>query len=203
MDMKKRVLAVSALTLSILSGTAMADVTPGQLTFNWQGVVPTGSVVGTGWAFVDKLDMPYTAGTEQLNVVLDSLTKDVSASGLKPYDFFIVPTTGTVTPGTAVTRGTTINAVKAYLGSTPVSGGFVGNKQLALSTTATATAGQVAITLNGKALAVGNASAATVDLTGGKEAHVLIDINAKAAKADVTEGSPISFTAPVVFSVDI
>ncbi|AIJ08090.1 Transposase [Edwardsiella anguillarum ET080813] len=104
--------------------------------------------------FVDKLDMPYSVAPEQLNVMLDSLTKDISISGLKPYDFFIVPVSGTVTLGSAVTRGTTINAVKAYLGSTSISGGFVGNKQLALSTAPTVIAEQAAIPLNGKVLAI-------------------------------------------------
>ncbi|PLC60645.1 Cro/Cl family transcriptional regulator [Citrobacter sp. L55] len=201
--MKNTTLVASALSLAIISVSASAGVTTGQLTFNWQGVVPTAPVTGTGWAFVDGLDIPYTPGTEQVNVVMDNTTKAISVTGVKPYDFFIVPVTGTITPGTAVTRGTTMNTVKAYLGSEPVSGGFIGNKQLALSTTDTAADGQVSITLNGKVLKVGNVNASDVAVTDAKESHVVIDVNAKATATDVAEGSSISFTAPVVFAVDI
>lgn len=201
--MKKTMLVASVLSLAIISGSASAAVTTGQLTFNWQGVVPTAPVTGTGWAFVDALDIPYTPGTEQVNVVMDSTTKAISVTGVKPYDFFIVPVTGTVTSGTAVTRSTTMNTVKAYLGSDPVSGGFIGNKQLALSTTDTAENGQVSITLNGKVLKVGNVNASDVAVTDSKESHVVIDVNAKATATEVAEGSSISFTAPVVFAVDI
>ncbi|EPF0242749.1 Cro/Cl family transcriptional regulator [Escherichia coli] len=201
--MSKTLLAISALSLAIISGSAVSAVTTGQLTFNWQGVVPTAPVTGSGWAFVDSLDIPYSPGTEQVNIVLDDVTKSISVTGVKPYDFFIVPVTGSVTPGTAVSRGTTLNNVKAYLGSAPISGGFIGNKQLALSTTDTAADGQVAVTLNGRVLKVGNVNASQVDVTGGKESHVVIDVNAKATAADVSEGASISFTAPVVFAVDI
>ncbi|RIQ11100.1 Cro/Cl family transcriptional regulator, partial [Salmonella enterica subsp. enterica serovar Newport str. CFSAN000835] len=63
--MKKKVLA-SALTFVLASGSAMAAVTTGQLTFNWQAVVPTAPVTSTAWAFVDGLDIPFVPGTEQL-----------------------------------------------------------------------------------------------------------------------------------------
>ena len=203
--MKKSLFAVSVLSIAIVSGSAAAAVTTGQLNFNWQGLVPTAPVTNTAWAFVDALDMPYTPGTEQLNVVLDNTTKGLTATGVKKYDFFVVPITGAATPGTPVTRGTTLNSVKAYLGSAPVSSGFVGNKQLTLSTAAAAADGEVAITMNGTALSVGSATSTTVPVTAGTnpEAHVVIDMNAKAASADVIEGGAISFTAPVVFSVDI
>lgn len=201
--MKKTLLAASVLSLVAISSSVSAAVTTGQLNFNWQGVVPTAPVVGTGWAFVDALDIPYIPGTEQVNVVMDNVTKAISISGVKPYDFFVVPVTGAVTPGTAVTRGTTLNSVNAYLGTNPVSGGFIGNKQLPLSTAALATDGEVAITLNGLPLKIGSASPTIVPVTATKEAHVVIDVNAKAVAADVAEGSSISFTAPVVFAVDI
>lgn len=201
--MKKNLLVASTFALAVLSSSVMAATTTGQLTFNWQGVVPTTPVTGTGWAFIDGLDIPYTPGTEQVNVVVDNTSKAIIVTGVKPYDFFIVPVTGAVAPGTAVTRGTTLNTVKAYLASEPVSGGFIGNKQLAMSTTDTATDGQVAVTLNGKALKVGSVGASDVTIAGTSVAHVVINVNAKAAAADVVEGSSISFTAPVVFAVDI
>lgn len=201
--MKKNILVVSTLSMAIFTGSVTAAVTNGQLNFNWQGVVPTAPVTNTAWAFVDGLDIPYVPGTEQLNVTLDSM-KDITVTGVKAYDFFVVPITGTATPGTPVTRGTTLNSVKAYLGSAPVSGGFVGNKQLKLSTANQAVAGEVAVTLNGTSLKVGSVNSTTVNIsTGANEAHVAIDLNAKAASADVAEGSSISFTAPVVFAVDI
>lgn len=203
--MKKSLLIVSALALTVLSGSAVAAISNGQLTFNWQGVVPTAPVTQTNWAFVDGLDMPFTPGTEQLNIVVEPATKNVSATSVKPYDFYIVPVTGTVTPGTPVTRDTTatLNGVNAFLSSTPVSNGFVGNKQLTLSTTTVATEGQVAINLNGTPLKVGSTNPTSITVNDGKEAHVSIDINAAVLAADVNGGASLSFVAPVTFAVDI
>lgn len=203
--MKKNLLVVSALAMAVMSGSALAAVTNGQLTFNWQGVVPTAPVTQTNWAFVDGLDMPFAPGTEQLNIVIDATTKDIKATSVKPYDFFIVPVTGNVTAGTPVTRDTTatLNSVNAFLSSTPVSNGFVGNKQLTLSTAAMATAGQVAINLNGQPLKVGSTNPTSVSVSNNKEAHVSIDMNAQAVSADVAEGASLSFVAPVTFAVDI
>ncbi|WP_336285973.1 Cro/Cl family transcriptional regulator [Citrobacter arsenatis] len=203
--MKKNLLAVSALALAVMSGSAMAAVTNGQLTFNWQGVVPSAPVTQTTWAFVNGLDIPFIPSTEQLNIVVDTTTKDIKATSLKPYDFYIVPVTGAVTPGTPVTRDATavINSVNAFLSSVPVSNGFVGNKQLALSTTQMATVGQVAINLNGQPLKVGSTSPTSVSVSNDKEAHISIDMNAHAASVDVAEGASLSFTAPVTFAVDI
>ncbi|EBS5580250.1 Cro/Cl family transcriptional regulator [Salmonella enterica subsp. enterica serovar Newport] len=208
--MKKNLLAMSVLGLAVVSGSAMAagaTVTNGQLTFNWQGVVPTAPVTQTTWAFVDGLDMPFTPGTEQLNIVVDPTTKNITATSVKPYDFFIVPVdaTSTITPGTPVKRDPTasLNKVEAFLSSTPVSNGFVGNKQLALSTTPVATDGEVAVTLNGQLLKVGSTNPTNVTVSNAKEAHVVIDMNAKAVAADVKEGASLSFVAPVTFAVSI
>ncbi|HFW3091720.1 TPA: Cro/Cl family transcriptional regulator, partial [Salmonella enterica subsp. enterica serovar Reading] len=109
-------------------------------------------------------DMPFIPGTEQLNIVVDPATKGITATSVKPYDFFIVPVTAKPTPGVPVTRDPTgnLNKVEAFLSSTPVSNGFVGNKQLTLSTAAVAADGQVAVNLNGKPLAVGSANAMDV-----------------------------------------
>ncbi|EDZ6276110.1 Cro/Cl family transcriptional regulator, partial [Salmonella enterica] len=175
-----------------------------QLTFNWQGVVPAAPVNSDAWAFVDGLDIPYTPGTEQLNILVDPATKDASIASVKPYDFFIVPVTGPVTPGVAVTRGAgPMNNMKAFLATNPISGGFVSNKQLAPAAGPQAVNGEVAVTLNGQIMKVGSTNAVTITPTAATEAHVLVDINAKAASADVQEGASVSFTAPVIFSVDI
>lgn len=202
--MKKKLIALSVLVASVASTSSMAVTTNGQLTFNWQGVVPVSPVTQTTWAFVDGLDMPFTPGTEQLNIVVDSGTKNITAVAVQPYDFFIVPITGNASAGTAVTRNpnATLNTINAYLGSEPVSGGFVGNKQLALATAATATNGQVAITLNGTPLRVGSTNGISVT-SANNEAHVSIQLNARAVAADVDEGAALSFTAPVIFSVDL
>lgn len=202
--MKKKLLIASVLAMATVSGSVLAAVTNGQLTFNWQGVVPSAPVTNSGWAFVNGLDIPFTPGTEQLNITLGA-DKSITARSVKPYDFFIVPVTGQVTAGTPVTRNTSaMNSVKAFLSSEPVSNGFVGNKQLTLSTTAEAVTGQVAITLNGQPLKVGSANATTVAMdTNKKESHISIDMNAKASASDVAEGSAINFVAPVTFAVDI
>ncbi|ECE0793631.1 Cro/Cl family transcriptional regulator [Salmonella enterica subsp. diarizonae] len=200
--MKKLVLT-SALTLMLASGSAMAAVTNGQLTFNWQAVVPTAPVTSTTWAFVDGLDMPFVPGTEQLNVTRTGT--GIKAVSLKPYDFFIVPVTGTITPGTAVTREKTkpLLATKVFLGSIPVSNGLVGNKQLALSSVKEAADGQIAINVNGQPLKVGSAAAITVGAATDHEEHIAIDMNASVVNADVQDGASLSFVAPVIFAVDI
>ncbi|WP_032243344.1 CS5 fimbrial major subunit CsfA [Escherichia coli] len=203
--MKKNLLITSVLAMATVSGSVLAAVTNGQLTFNWQGVVPSAPVTQSSWAFVNGLDIPFTPGTEQLNIPLDS-NKDITARSVKPYDFFIVPVSGNVTPGAPVTRDTSanINSVNAFLSSVPVSNGFVGNKQLTLSTAVEAAKGEVAITLNGQALKVGSASPTVVTVASNKkESHISIDMNAKAAAADVAEGAAINFVAPVTFAVDI
>ncbi|HGG6756606.1 TPA: Cro/Cl family transcriptional regulator [Salmonella enterica subsp. enterica serovar Java] len=200
--MKKLVLT-SALTLMLASGSAMAAVTNGQLTFNWQAVVPTEPVTSTTWAFVDGLDIPFVPGTEQLNVTRTNT--GIKAVSLKPYDFFIVPITGTATPGTAVTRDKTkpLLATNVFLGSIPVSNGLVGNKQLALSTVKEATDGQIAINVNGQPLKVGSAAAITIGSATDHEERIAIDMNASVVKADVKDGASLSFVAPVIFAVDI
>lgn len=203
--MKKNLLVASALTLAVMSGSAMAAVTNGQLTFNWQGVVPTGPVTQGSWAFVDGLDMPFVPGTEQLNIVVNPTTQKVTATSVKPYDFYIVPVTGAVTIGTPVTRDptATLNSVNAFLSSTPVSNGLVGNKQLSLGTTALASDGQVTVNLNGTPLKVGSTNPTLVSVSNGKEAHISIDMNAVAVAGDVDAGASLSFVAPVTFAVDI
>ncbi|EAB9740930.1 Cro/Cl family transcriptional regulator [Salmonella enterica subsp. diarizonae serovar 16:z10:e,n,x,z15] len=202
--MKKKVLA-SALTFVLASGSAMAAVTTGQLTFNWQAVVPTAPVTSTAWAFVDGLDIPFVPGTEQLNIARTAT--GIKAVSLKPYDFFIVPvdTTSTITNGTPVKRDTTkpLLATKVFLGSMPVSNGLVGNKQLELSTTKDAVDGQIAINVNGKPLKVGSNAATSISLATDHEEHIVIDMNASIPNADVKDGASLSFVAPVIFAVDI
>ncbi|ENB2032881.1 Cro/Cl family transcriptional regulator [Salmonella enterica] len=200
-----KMLLSSALALSVMSGSAMAAVTTGQLTFNWQAVVPSAPVTSTTWAFVDGRDIPFVPGTEQLRVTRDD--SGIKAVSVTPYDFFIVPVDGKVVEGTPVTRAADTvnikNAVKVYLASSPVSNGLVGNKQLALSTTAQAAAGNIAINVNGTPLKIGSLAATTIGKTSDKDEHVDIDMNASIAKADVADGASISFVAPVVFAVDI
>ncbi|EDQ5534011.1 Cro/Cl family transcriptional regulator [Salmonella enterica] len=199
----KNIILASVLTLTAVSGSTMAAVTTGQLTFNWQGVIPTAPVTSGSWAFVDSRDIPFVPGTEQLNI--SRTTTGIKAVSGKNYDFFIVPITGTATPGTAVTREATkpMNSVKAFLGSNPVSGGLVGNKQLTLSTSSEAADGQIAVNLNGNPLKVGNENATTIGTATDHEEHITIGMNAAIATADVKDGASLSFVAPVVFAVDI
>ena len=206
MKIRKNVMALSALLMALTAGTASAAVTTGQLTFNWQGLVPTAPVTATGWAFVDSLDIPFTPVTGQLNIV-ENTAGGFTATSTAPIDFFIVPIDGTATPGTPVTRSVTaeMNNIEVYMGSNPVSGGLTGNKQLAVSTTAAPAEGEVALTMNGQPLQVGLASAITPTMTtgAGNEAHINIDILANIADGDATAGSAITFNVPVVFGVDI
>ncbi len=200
-----KLLLSSVLTFSVMSGSAMAAVTTGQLTFNWQAVVPSAPAVGANWAFVDGQDMPFVPSTEQLRVTRDST--GIQAVSVAPYDFFIVPVTGNVKEGSPVTRAadtvTLKNSVNVYLASSPISNGLVGNKQLDLSADAQASAGKIAINVNGNPLKVGSNSSTTIGAASDKDVHVDIDMNASIGKADVADGASISFVAPVVFAVDI
>lgn len=53
--MKKNLLITSVLAMATVSGSVLAAVTNGQLTFNWQGVVPSAPVTQSSWAFVNGL----------------------------------------------------------------------------------------------------------------------------------------------------
>ncbi|ELW0416423.1 Cro/Cl family transcriptional regulator [Salmonella enterica] len=199
-----KMLLSSALALSVISGSAMAAVTTGQLTFNWQAVVPSAPVTSSAWAFVDGRDIPFIPGTEQLRVTRDA--SGIKAVSVNPYDFFIVPVTGSVEDGKPVTRAadtSSLKSVNVYLASSPVSNGLVGNKQLDLSTDAQAAAGKIAININGKPLKVGASNPTQIGAASDKDEHVDIDMNASIAKADVADGASISFVAPVIFAVDI
>lgn len=199
-----KMLLSSALALSVISGSAMAAVTTGQLTFNWQAVVPSAPVTSSAWAFVDGRDIPFIPGTEQLRVTRDD--SGIKAVSVTPYDFFIVPVTGDITDGTPVTRAAdtvSLKSVNVYLASSPVSNGLVGNKQLDLSTDAQAGEGKIAININGKPLKVGASNPTLIGSATDKDEHVDIDMNASIAKADVADGASISFVAPVIFAVDI
>ncbi|ELN8993511.1 Cro/Cl family transcriptional regulator [Salmonella enterica] len=201
----KKIMFASVLVLTAVSGSAMATaITTGQLTFNWQGVIPTAPVTSTAWAFVDARDMPFVPGTEQLNI--SKTSTGIKAVSGKAYDFFIVPVTaGKVEVGSPVKRDSTkaLNSVKAFLGSNPVSGGLIGNKQLALASSSTVSDGHIAVNLNGSPLAVGSEHATTIGTSTDHQEHIVIDMNASIATADVSDGASLSFVAPVVFSVDI
>lgn len=199
-----KMLLSSALALSVISGSAMAAVTTGQLTFNWQAVVPSAPVTSNAWAFVDGRDFPFIPGTEQLRVTRND--SGIKAVSVTPYDFFIVPVTGDITDGKPVTRAAdtvSLKSVNVYLASSPVSNGLVGNKQLDLSTDALAGEGKIAININGKPLKVGASNPTLIGTATDKDEHVDIDMNASIAKADVADGASISFVAPVIFAVDI
>lgn len=202
----KKFLVSSALAISLMSGTVMAAETTGQLTFTWQAVIPSAPVLSNTWAFVDSLDMPFTPGTEQLRVI--KTDSGIQAVSVKPFDFFIAPVDGTtaVSPGNKISRpvaATTINSVKAFLASNPVSNGLVGNEQLVLSTNKDASDNQVAINLNGSPLKVGSTNATTIGNSVSGDQHVVIDMNAKVTTGHYDDGASISFVAPVVFAVDI
>lgn len=206
MKMKTKLIALSVLAASVVSASSMATVTNGQLVFNWEGAIPVSSVnKNTTWEFVDGLNNVYKPAKEALHVDVDAKSGGMTAVSAQPYDFYIVPEVSVL--NSVVTRDATktftTNGVKAYLGAVPVSTGFNGNKQLAVSSTAIATDGEVAITLNGTPLTVGSTNSVDVAKTGASEAHVSIQLNAKAANTDITEGASIGFTAPVIFAVDL
>lgn len=203
----KKILLSSALALSVMSSSAMAATETGSLTFNWQAVVPSAPVNGTTWAFVDGQDFPFIPASEVLKIKRDG-NSNIQVNSLKPFEFFIAPVKGSVTSGVPVKRDETktIALVKAFLASTPISNGLVGNQQLKLGTDVTAAAGEISVVVNGNALKLGVENPVEVVSAGtqaGKEARVTVDMNAIIKKDAVIDGAGISFNAPVIFAVDI
>ncbi|HFW3090912.1 TPA: Cro/Cl family transcriptional regulator [Salmonella enterica subsp. enterica serovar Reading] len=201
----KKLLLSSALALSVISGSAMADIHNGQLTFSWQAAIPSAPILDSKWAFVDALDIAWEpAGAEELKVTKG--TGNITLASLKPFDFFIAPVTGKADPGNKITRPTpaiSITGVDVFLASNPVTTGLVDGKQLGVSANAVAGDNEVAITLNGEPLQVGSGNQKAVSVTSGKDPHIVIEANAKIANGQYVDGGSISISAPVVFAVNI
>ncbi len=203
----KKILLSSALALSVISGSAMAEIETGSLTFNWQAVVPSAPLNGVHWAFVDGQDIPFIPASELLKITRQG-DDSIKVNSLKPFEFFIAPVKGDVTNGSPVTRDEmkTISTVKAFLASTPISNGLAKNEQLKLGASESAGAGEISVVVNGKALKLGVDNPVEVVPTGtvaGKGARVTVDMNANIEKEKVIDGAGISFNAPVIFQVDI
>ncbi|WP_421335587.1 Cro/Cl family transcriptional regulator [Aeromonas veronii] len=179
----------SLLALTLIAGAAQAAVENGSLNFNWQGTTPADAVVPASWKFTDAVGGDYTPTTSALNMSVGG-NGVLEINSAANHSFFITATTGT------------LNSVDAYLGTNPVSSGFVASKQLALATSATPADDQVAILMNNQPLKVGAANKIPVGGTGAQRS-VDISLAAKAAASTFAEKSVIGFSVPVIFAVDI
>lgn len=173
----------------VAAGVAHAAVENGSLSFNWSGTTPADPIIPASWSFTDAVGAAFTPTTTSL--VMTTLPDGtLEIDSIANQSFFIT------------SEGGTLNSVDAYLGSNPVSSGFVGAKQLALATTATPAADQVAILMNGQPLKVGAANKVSVGGSGSQRS-VDIGLAAKAAQSSFTEKTVIGFSVPVIFAVDI
>ncbi|HDI1214986.1 TPA: Cro/Cl family transcriptional regulator [Aeromonas hydrophila] len=187
--MKKTLIAAS---LTLIAGMANAAVTNGQLTFSWQGTTPAAPVVPGDFKFTDATGTDWTPSNVSLNMTTSS-DGSLSMNSANNMEFFISGSGST----------TALNSIKVYLGSNPVSTGFVGSKQLALATTAAPSNDQVAVLLNSQPLQVGSGNATTLNGVTGLQHQVSLSIAAKAASGSFTETTVVGFSVPVIFSVDL
>lgn len=185
---KNSVIAASLFVASV--SFANAAVTNGSLNFNWQGVIPADPITTGDWKFTDALGADYVPTTQMLTFQ-KSPDKSMLANSASNVSFFINSNT------------TELNKVSVYLGSNPISSGLEGSKQLTLATTTTPTNDQISIVMNGLPLQVG--SAKTVDLAGvaGNQALIELSVSAKIGETSYKPGSSVSFSAPIIFAVDL
>ncbi|MGG5413605.1 fimbrial protein [Edwardsiella tarda] len=184
---KKSILALALITAPLF---AQAAVTQGQLTFTWQATVPATEVISNTWKFTDATGNDYTPSP----LVLRASVSDDSSLDLvtqAPASFEIR------------SNANNLNSVAAYLASTPSSTGFT--QPLTLKTTLAAPdENEVIVLLNGQPLKVGSSNSTTINNSiGNTSTSMDLALYAKVAQGNYTPGGSVSFSTPVVFSVNI
>ncbi len=186
--MQKTLIAAS---LMLITGMANAAVTNGSLSFNWQGTTPAAPVVASGWKFTDAVGADFTPSSAALNFATNT-DGTLAINSANNIDFFVTAENGT------------LNSLGAYLGSAPVSSGFIASKQLALASSATPGSDEVAVLLNNQALSVGSGSSTTITGVSGKtNTPVSLGLAAKVSASNFSEKTVVGFTVPVIFAVDV
>lgn len=184
---KKSILALALITAPLL---AQAAVTQGQLTFTWQGTVPAEDLASTAWKFTDALGNDYVPTPVALQSIVNE-DKSLNLVTQSPASFEIR------------SNANNLNSVSAYLASTPANTGFT--SPLTLKTELAAPANnEVIVLLNGMPLKVGSGNSTIIENSIGNTAtNMDLALYAKIANANYTPGGSVSFTTPVVFSVNI
>lgn len=185
---KKSILALALITAPLL---AQATGSQGQLTFTWQATIPAKTIASTAWKFTDATGADYVPRP----VVLQSIINNDNSLSLV-----------TQTPASFEIRSTSnnnLNSVSAYLASVPAIAGL--SKPLTVKNTLAAPdAGEVVMTLNGVVLKVGSSDTTSIkNSISNKAISMSLALYAKVAATDYTAGNSISFTTPIVFSVDV
>ncbi|SPW25479.1 PCF8775 [Edwardsiella tarda] len=186
---KKSILALALITAPLL---AQATVTQGQLTFTWQATVPTVDILSTSWKFTDATGNDYTPSVIALQA---SIGNDNSLDLV------------TQSPATFEIRNArasnNLNSISAYLASVPNGTGII--SPLTLKTTLAAPSdNEVVVVLNDQALKSGSSNAVTIQNNiNNTSATMSLALYAKVAQNNYTPGSSISFSTPVIFSVNV
>ncbi len=186
---KKSILALALITAPLF---VQAAVTQGQLTFTWQATVPATDVISGTWKFTDATGNDYTPSP----LVLQASVSDDSSLDLvtqAPASFEI----------RSNANNNNLNSVAAYLASVPSSTGFT--QPLTLKTTLAAPGeNEVIVLLNGQPLKVGSSNSTTINNSiGNTSTSMDLALYAKVAQGNYTPGGSVSFSTPVVFSVNI
>ncbi|MGL5171197.1 MAG: fimbrial protein [Edwardsiella tarda] len=186
---KKSILALALITTPLL---AQAAVTQGQLTFTWQATVPATEILSTSWKFTDATGNDYTPSVIALQASID----DNNSLNLV-----------TQSPATFEIRSSRVsnnlNSISAYLANVPNGTGII--SPLTLKTTLAAPSDdEVVVVLNGQALKSGSSNAVTIQSTvNNTAASMSLALYAKVSPGNYTPSSSISFSTPVIFSVNV
>lgn len=188
---KKNLLALALLVSPLL---AQAAATQGQLTFSWTGTIPAADVVPGDIQFTDSVGGTFTPTP----VVLSATVNKSDSNSLNLVT--TAPVTFQVRPKTT---GYTMNSVNAYLASAPTASGLTGSQPTLKTTLAAPENGEVIVVLNGQAMNTGSNNAVQVTGGSGTEKDVSLALYAKIASGSYTPGGSVSFSTPVIFSVDL
>lgn len=186
---KKSILALALITTPLL---AQAAVTQGQLTFTWQATVPATEILSTSWKFTDATGNDYTPSVIALQASIDD-NNSLNLVTQSPATFEI----------RSSRASNNLNSISAYLANVPNGTGII--SPLTLKTTLAAPSDdEVVVVLNGQALKSGSSNAVTIQSTvNNTAASMSLALYAKVSSGNYTPSSSISFSTPVIFSVNV
>ncbi|WP_068870588.1 fimbrial protein [Edwardsiella tarda] len=186
---KKSILALALITTPLL---AQAAVTQGQLTFTWQATVPATEILSTSWKFTDATGNDYTPSVIALQASIDD-NNSLNLVTQSPATFEI----------RSSRASNNLNLISAYLANVPNGTGII--SPLTLKTTLAAPSDdEVVVVLNGQALKSGSSNAVTIQSTvNNTAASMSLALYAKVSSGNYTPSSSISFSTPVIFSVNV
>ncbi|MGY0151825.1 fimbrial protein [Edwardsiella tarda] len=186
---KKSILALALITAPLL---AQATGSQGQLTFTWQATVPATEILSTSWKFTDATGNDYTPSVIALQASIDD-NDSLNLVTQSPATFEI----------RSSRASNNLNSISAYLANVPNGTGII--SPLTLKTTLAAPSDdEVVVVLNGQALKSGSSNAVTIQSTvNNTAASMSLALYAKVSLGNYTPSSSISFSTPVIFSVNV